>query len=141
MSRPSYGTPGHRYRAACEPPPEPVDLGRCDTCGRRPRHPGERADLATDWILPGSAGPGVGHFCRGCAPAGPVVDLSCIRCGDGPLLAGDIAERPEHAEPLLTAAGWQLAGPTCPSCVASGHSASRACARRNPMTSPSSTAR
>lgn len=116
MSRTSCGSPS-RYRAASEPPPEPPDQHRCGGCAQRPRHPGERADLATLWVLPGSAGPEIGHFCRGCAPTGPVVDLTCIRCGDGPLLAGAIAEHPEQAEPLLTRAGWQLAGPTCPSCV------------------------
>ncbi|WP_060722611.1 hypothetical protein [Pseudonocardia sp. EC080625-04] len=100
--------------------PTPAGRGtppRCDDCRRNPRHPGERADIATTWILAGPTGPVTGHFCRDCAPTGPVADLTCTRCGDGPLLAGDIAENPEQATPLLTAAGWQLTGPaTCPSC-------------------------
>lgn len=101
-----------RARTGLNAPP------RCGRCRRSPRDPGERADIATTWILPGPDGPAIGHFCRDCAPVGPVVDLTCTRCGDGPLLAGDIAERPEQAEQLLTAAGWQLAGaPTCPACA------------------------
>lgn len=103
----------HAVRAPAGPDTPP----RCDGCQRRPRHPGERADIATVWILPGPAGPVIGHFCRDCAPTGPVLDLTCTRCGDGPLLAGDIADRPEQAAALLIAAGWQLTGPpTCPSC-------------------------
>lgn len=98
-------------------PAGPETPPRCDGCGRGPRHPGERADIATAWILPGTDGPVIGHFCRDCAPTGPVADLTCTRCGDGPLLAGDIAAHPEQADPLLTAAGWHLTGPPiCPTC-------------------------
>jgi hypothetical protein len=31
-------------------------------------------------------------FCRGCVPAGPVIDLECGVCGDGPLLVSDVDE-------------------------------------------------
>lgn len=120
MSQTSYETPSRRYRAAAAPPPASPTPARCDDCGRPARHRGERADLAIDWILPGPHGPQTGHFCRDCVPTGPVADLSCIRCASGPLLAGSIAERPERAAPLLTAAGWQLTGPTCPACAPPG---------------------
>lgn len=104
------------YRAVPDPPGT-AEVPQCDGCQRRPRHPGEHADIATAWILPGPTSPVIGHFCRDCAPTGPVLDLTCTRCGDGPLLAGDIADRPDQATPLLITAGWQLAGaPTCPSC-------------------------
>lgn len=116
MSRSSCGTPGSRYRAASEPQTAPADQPSCDSCGQPARDPTERADLTTDCILPGHTGPEIKHFCRRCAPTGPIVDLTCLRCGDGPLLVGDIAEHPHRADPLLTAAGWQLTDPLCPSC-------------------------
>ena len=117
MSRTSYGAPVARYRAATDLPLDKAAQRRCDGCRQLPRHPGERADLTIVWILEGSSGPEFGHFCRRCAPAGPFGDLICARCGDGPLLAGEIVERPQHADSLLTTAGWQLAGPTCPECA------------------------
>ena len=42
------------------------------------------------WLLPGQRGgePVARRFCRGCVPAGPVAEIVCVRCGDGPLLAG-----------------------------------------------------
>ena len=76
------------------------------------------------WLLPGadsSAGPLVRHFCRGCAPTGRVADVVCVRCEDGPLLAGDLADvderMPVAVQGWLSAAGWELSGPVCPDCV------------------------
>lgn len=76
------------------------------------------------WLLPGpTATDSVieQHFCRGCVPAGPVADVVCVRCGDGPLLSGDLAAGDEAATAIvrtwLTGAGWRLAGPVCPECV------------------------
>lgn len=73
------------------------------------------------WLLPGPDGPVVSRFCRGCAPAGPVADLVCVRCGDGPLLAGALAAGDGAATAVvhgwLTAAGWRTSGPVCPECV------------------------
>jgi hypothetical protein len=31
------------------------------------------------------------RYCRACAPSGPVTDVACVVCGDGPLLAGELA--------------------------------------------------
>lgn len=77
------------------------------------------------WLLPG-ADPAAElvarHFCRGCAPTGRVADVVCVRCGDGPLLAGDLAiddgqgPPPAPVRGWLSAAGWQLSGPVCPGC-------------------------
>ena len=78
------------------------------------------------WLLPGPDPSGElleRHFCRGCAPRGPVADVVCVRCGDGPLLAGDLAGHDEQAPPpapvrgWLSAAGWHISGPVCPDCV------------------------
>ena len=61
------------------------------------------------WLLPG-----------GDASDGPVERL-CVRCGDGPLLAGGLAAADEAAAAVvqawMSAAGWSLSGPVCPGCV------------------------
>ncbi|MDN5918034.1 MAG: hypothetical protein L0I76_23555 [Pseudonocardia sp.] len=77
------------------------------------------------WLLTGPTGTGPvveGHFCRAFAPAGGrVVDVACARCGDGPLLAGDLAAGDEAATAVvhswLAGTGWRLAGPVCLECV------------------------
>jgi hypothetical protein len=94
---------------------------RCSRCGQAPTNPVERAEVAMTWLLAGPGGPVARWFCRACVPPGPVDDVACVRCGDGPLLAGDLAA----GDPSATAAvqgwlegeGWQLAGPVCPDCV------------------------
>lgn len=97
---------------------------RCSGCGQAPRNPNERAEVAMTWLLPGTdgvEGPVERRFCRGCAPAGPVTDVVCVRCGDGPLLAGELAggnaEAPAVVAAWMSAAGWRLSGPVCPDCV------------------------
>ncbi|SFO49830.1 hypothetical protein SAMN05216207_107016 [Pseudonocardia ammonioxydans] len=55
------------------------------------------------------------------APIGRVGNVVCVRCGDGPLLAGelidDVDERlPRAVQGWLSAAGWQLSGPVCSDC-------------------------
>lgn len=68
--------------------------GRYARCGQLPANPIERAEVAMTWLLPdpGAAGAVLEqHFCRGCTPPGPVADVACARCGDGPLLSGDLA--------------------------------------------------
>lgn len=73
------------------------------------------------WLLPGPAGLLERHFCRGCAPTGPVDDVACVRCGDGPLLGGALAAGDKAATVVvhgwLSAAGWRTSGPVCPDCV------------------------
>lgn len=98
---------------------------RCSDCGQVAETRTERAEMATTWLLAGPGGPVERRFCRGCAPAGPVTDLACARCGDGPLLAGDLAAGDANTgagpgavvQAWMSAAGWALTGPVCPSCV------------------------
>lgn len=93
----------------------------CCVCGAAPRDPSAAADLATPWLLRDPDGAVVARrYCRGCAPRGPVGEIACVMCGDGPLLAGELA-----GDDLLTGAavddwllssGWRPAGPWCPDC-------------------------
>lgn len=96
----------------------------CSACGHVPVNPIERVEVAMTWLLPetdASQGPVERRFCRSCAPSGPVADVECVRCGDGPLLAGDLAGADVEATTLvqgwMSAAGWRLSGPVCPDCV------------------------
>lgn len=97
---------------------------RCFGCGQAPTNPIARVEVAMTWLLPGSTGAGSvveQHFCRGCVPAGPVEDVACVRCGDGPLLGGDLAAGDVAASAVvhdwLAEAGWRLSGPVCPDCL------------------------
>ncbi len=98
-------------------------VARCSGCRAEPRLPAEHLDLATEWLLPGPAdrAPVVRRFCRGCAPTGPVTEILCARCGDGPLLAGELTVMDLHSTAVVDAwlerAGWWLPGPVCPDCV------------------------
>lgn len=60
-------------------------------------------------------------FCRGCAPPGPVEEIVCARCGDGPLVAGELIVMDLQVSAALDAwlvgEGWRLGGPVCPGCV------------------------
>lgn len=95
----------------------------CSGCERPGSTAAARADLATVWLVP-EAGPApvARRFCRGCAPGGPVEEIACARCGDGPLLAGELTdldlEVTAAVDAWLADAGWRLAGPVCPGCVA-----------------------
>jgi hypothetical protein len=94
---------------------------RCSGCGQAPGNPVHRADVAMTWLVAGIVGPVVRRFCRACIPAGRVDDVVCVRCGDGPLLAGELAgdgeQMPVAVQGWLSAAGWELSGPVCPGCV------------------------
>ena len=55
------------------------------------------------------------RHCFTCQPRGPVVDVECTRCGDGPIITGVFAQ---HSAPgsgaypdrrWLLAAGWMTA--------------------------------
>ena len=95
---------------------------RCSVCAAGPHTAAERADLATEWLV---AGPelelAARRFCRGCAPAGLVDDIACVRCGDGPLLVGELCSMTLEAtvavDSWLAGRGWRLAGPVCPGCL------------------------
>ncbi|ANY10782.1 hypothetical protein [Pseudonocardia sp. HH130630-07] len=64
------------------------------------------------------------RFCRACAPTGPVADLACVRCGDGPLSGADLAaadtgdgRTSTMLQAWMSSTGWRLSGPVCPDCV------------------------
>lgn len=104
------------------PAPRPISgpPRSCSGCGRVGASSSGRADLGTVWLLPGAEGPLLRRFCRRCVPGGPVGEVACVYCGDGPLLAGAFAVTgvPDPAVGRwLVAEGWAL-GPalTCPSC-------------------------
>jgi len=94
----------------------------CPACGHEPRTREEattqRADLAVTWLSTEPGRPGqvlTRRHCRRCQPHGPVVDIACAVCGDGPILAGDLATAaidastpPEPVQQCLSADGWQL---------------------------------
>jgi hypothetical protein len=73
-----------------------------------------RQDLATIWLLPAD-GPDAGvvarRYCRACAPSGPVTDVACAVCTDGPLLAGELAAAGGARHPVVSAwlgeQGWR----------------------------------
>jgi len=88
----------------------------CPACGREPATRGEalqqREDLAIVWLhLDGDHLTQARH-CVACQPRGPVIDVSCSCCGNGPLITGQPPELgDELAQPALDwlhARGWQL---------------------------------
>jgi len=94
----------------------------CPSCGREPGTREEamelRADLAVLWLHPDSDSPGSvveARHCRTCQLRGPVVDVECTRCGDGPIITGALAEDSAPgsvaypARRWLVAAGWVTA--------------------------------
>lgn len=96
----------------------------CDRCGQAAADPLQQILMSAVWLIPGPDGPTTARYCRACPPAGPITDLTCLLCGDGPLLVGELAAGPDEALPApartwLTAVGWRLtgpAGPVCPDC-------------------------
>ena len=100
---------------------QPAGELRCSGGGQAPGNPAERVEVAMTWLLAGALGPVVRRFCLACVPAGPVDDVACVRCGDGPLLSGDLAAGDARARAAvqgwLVGAGWRLSGPVCPDCV------------------------
>lgn len=89
-------------------------------------------ELATTWLLVegGRVGETVvaRRFCRACVSGGPVTEVACAVCADGPLLAGELATGTgrRRAGEWLVGQGWRsdTAGGTvgegvvlCPRCV------------------------
>ncbi|WP_072691445.1 recombinase family protein [Rhodococcus marinonascens] len=114
--RTSPGTParpgGDRPTAARSP-------RACPTCGYEPTTRAEaahqRADLAVTWLHPDPGHPDTvleRHHCRQCEPDQPAFDIACTVCGDGPILAGTLAEQadagtlPAPVQHWLAADGW-----------------------------------
>ncbi len=98
----------------------------CPHCGNEPtireQALQQHADLDQVWLEPDPNGELTEtHHCAACAPHGPVTDLGCTVCGDGPLLIGaDEAAAAsgtitEQARRWLTGHGWQIEPElTCP---------------------------
>jgi hypothetical protein len=91
------------------------------TCGHRPlslrdlhRH---RQDLLEPWLYLDPDTPGEvveRHHCARCQPHESVSALACAVCGDGPLLAGELADQmrnertpPKPARRWLDQRGWR----------------------------------
>ena len=118
------GPPPHRESTAAPRPVMATPTGPslcCDRCGQAPADPLQQILMNAVWLVPGPDGPTTARYCRACPPSGPITDLTCLLCGDGPLLVGDLAADPDDALPAaaqhwLTAAGWRLDGPVCPGC-------------------------
>ncbi len=118
--------------SAPRPDPRIPSVGACPGCGRRPDSVETaarlRAELAVAWLVGGAGGLVVRGFCHGCVPAGPVSEVVCGYCGDGPLLAGSLSGVDPVADPAvagwLTAQGWALhPAVTCPACRRAFHRA------------------
>lgn len=115
-------------------PDSPVPLvGACPGCGQRPSSVETaarlRAELAVRWLVGEAGGLVARGFCHGCVPAGPVSEVVCGYCGDGPLLAGALAGTDPTTDPVvagwLVAEGWQLEPALiCPACRRAFHRAS-----------------
>ena len=108
-------------------------LGRsahCFGCGAPPRDPSQAADLATPWLVPAADGSvRIARYCAACAPGGTVGEIECAGCGDGPLLAGELAEADlltgAVIDAWLAASGWRPVGPWCPDCDSAVHDTHR----------------
>jgi hypothetical protein len=107
-------------------PPAHRDAPRhCPSCGHRPESAAAAwsllGELETLWLTLTPAGTVVSsRFCRACAPAGPVTELACTRCADGPLLHGQLARPAARGlvEQWLRAQGWIIGdATTCPACL------------------------
>ena len=128
LDKTTVGTRPRAQKTATPPAPPSTHTSAnrpsrtCPNCGHEPTTREEattqRADLAVTWLCADPNQPGQAltrRHCRRCQPHGPVVDLACAVCGDGPILAGDLATAaidagtpPEPVQQCLSADGWQL---------------------------------
>lgn len=92
----------------------------CPACGTAPETAGDRFQLRRDltvfWLYADPDHPHgvrVQRHCRHCQPHNRLAVVECARCGQGPMLAGDLANEmtedalPELAARRLTLAGWR----------------------------------
>ena len=104
------GKPGHGLAPLLRGP-----LG-CPACGCEPatRHEAvqHREDLAIVWVHLGGDRVTEARHCVVCQPHGPVIDVSCSCCGNGPLITGQPpGPGGQLAAPALDwmhSRGWQL---------------------------------
>jgi hypothetical protein len=75
----------------------------------------------------------VARYCRECAPTGTVGEIECAGCGDGPLLAGELADADlltgAAIDAWLSESGWRPVGPWCPECDRAHHGPRQAARR------------
>ena len=118
---------GTSIRAAVRPPgyaPGPRLSTACSSCGATGDTHTAVADLEVLWLVPAPDGaPVVARFCQACQPTGPLSEVACAGCGDGPLLTDALAEAADLAttaaiDTWLAESGWRPAGPWCPACAA-----------------------
>jgi hypothetical protein len=79
----------------------------------------QREDLAIVWLHHDGDHLTEARHCVACQPHGPVIDVSCSCCGNGPLITGQPPELGDQlVQPALDwlhARGWQLhPWPLCP---------------------------
>jgi hypothetical protein len=89
---------------------------QCFGCGAPPRDGSQAADLATPWLVQADDGAArVPRYCRICTPTGTVGEKDCAGCGDGPLLADELADADLLTGAVINAwlsqTGWRPAGP------------------------------
>jgi DNA invertase Pin-like site-specific DNA recombinase len=100
---------------------ESMRASRCPTCGNEPRDAQtrwhQRQDLAITWLYPDPADPlrvVERVHCSVCQPHQRAATVVCELCGDGPLLAGDLAAASDDDLPSsmvlewLVDKGWQV---------------------------------
>jgi hypothetical protein len=90
----------------------------CPSCGHRPGRAAEaedqRADLDIVWLLVDGEHVEKRRHCARCQPRGPVLDVTCQRCGAGPLITGDAVDTGDQPSPRvlcwLQSHGWHTEG-------------------------------
>lgn len=87
---------------------------RCPTCGNEPVEARarwqQRQDLAIVWLYADPDRPGAvieKHHCMQCQPHQHFATIVCPLCGDGPMVAGDLADlMPDEKNPPELVRGW-----------------------------------
>lgn len=93
---------------------EKMRAARCPTCGNEPVDARarfqQRQDLAIVWLYPDPLRPGTvveKRHCAHCQPHQRFQTIVCPLCGDGPMVAGDLAEAmPDPDSPPAPVLGW-----------------------------------
>lgn len=94
---------------------EAMRASRCPTCGNEPVEARarwqQRQDLAIVWLYPDPGRPDDAvvetHHCAHCQPHQQFQTIVCPLCGDGPMVAGDLADAtPDERTPPPTVRRW-----------------------------------